>query len=75
MAKDDYSNWLSPGDYDKMIGQVRLQLNGIFSPFNMHGLDVFIPGAINECMIIVEQACKRVRGRDVPISIGKFVRE
>jgi len=39
----------------KARGLLRLKLNGIFSPFKFYGLDVLIPGAVEETMQAVEE--------------------
>ena len=66
-------NWLSDEDYAKAVGQFRIQLNGVFEPFNIYGLDVYIPGAIKEVVRLAEDFGLRVRGQDKPISL-KMVR-
>ncbi len=71
MTKDDYSNWLSDGDYAKAIGQARLQVGGILSPLRLYGQNIICDQALDQIMIIVEQFGKRVRGKDVPITIIK----
>ncbi len=71
MAKKDYKVWLSDEDYQKAVGQARLQFNGIFAPFNKYGLDIFIPRAIDECVTLLAQFGKLVRGRDIPITVIK----
>lgn len=63
------SNWLSDEDYEKAVGQLRLSLIGVFSPFNIYGLGDFIPGAIAEAVTLAEDFGLRVRGVDQPISI------
>lgn len=40
---------------DKLTGLIRLKLNGIFEPFNLHGLDVHIPAAQNAIMDLMEK--------------------
>ncbi len=60
-------NWLPNKEYQKAIGQLRLQLNGVLSPFDKYGLGVFIPGAVEEIIHLTESYGKRVRGKDVPI--------
>jgi len=62
-------HWLSDEDYQKAVSQLRLQFNGVFGPFNIYGLDVFVPGAIEECVRLCEDFGLRVRGVDTPISI------
>ena len=61
--------WLSDSDYLKAKGQLRLQLNGIMSTFRMHGMDAFVPGAIEQIILLAEQFGMRVRGIDEPIDI------
>ena len=62
-------NWLSDEDYAKAVGQFRIQLNGVFEPFNLYGLGVHIPGAIEEITKLTEDFGLRVRGMDKPISL------
>ena len=55
--------------YDKACGQLRLALNDVFQPFNTYGLHIFIPGAIDECIELAEKFGKRVRKKDIAISL------
>ena len=63
------SIWISQEEYDKAIGQFGLQLNEVFKPFKMYGLDVFISGAIDEVTQLAEDFGLRVRGVDKPLSL------
>lgn len=65
-AMGEYRKLPQP-EYDKAKGQLRLQLNGVLKPFNMYGLGIFIPGAIDECVHLAEQFAMRIRGKDIPI--------
>ena len=65
-------DWLSDEEYQKAIGQFRLQLNGVFEPFNCYGLDVFIPGAMTEIIKLTEDFSLRVRGYDKPIDLNRI---
>jgi len=67
----EYSDihWLSNADYAKAVGQFRLQLNGVLQPFNIYGLNVFMPGAIEEIVKLAEDLGLRVRGIDKAISL------
>lgn len=56
-------------EYDKAIGQFRLQLNGIMNCFRCYGLDQDVDGAIGEIVMLAEQFGMRVRGKDVPIKV------
>jgi len=61
--------YLPDEEYAKAIGQLRLQLNGVFEPFNIHGLHIYIPGAKEEIIKLAEDFSLRCRGQDKPISL------
>ncbi len=63
-------HWLSDEEYQKLVGQLRVQLSGVFRPFHYYGMDVFVPPAINECVKLAEDFGLRVRGVDHPISLN-----
>lgn len=42
MTNHDNINWLTDDVYQKLIGQLRLQMLGIFEPFKQYGQDVYI---------------------------------
>lgn len=65
--------WLSDEEYKKAIGQFRLQLNGVFEPFNMYGMDIYIPAAKEQIVELAEAFGKRVRGKDKPIIFRRKV--
>ena len=52
---------------EKAIGQLKLQLNGVLEPFKAYGLDIFIPEAIKQIVILSLQLHDRLNGKDVPI--------
>ena len=56
------------------MGQFRLQLTGVFQPFNQYGLDIFILGAIHEIVKLAEDFSLRVRGQDKPIDLSRIRR-
>lgn len=37
-------------DYEKAVGQLRLQLGVVLENFRMYGQDVYIPGALEEAV-------------------------
>lgn len=61
-------NWLEQKDYDKAVGQFRLQLNGVLSVFAMYGMRDYIPSVVEEIVELAEMFGQRVRGKDIPIS-------
>jgi len=64
-------HWLTDEDYAKAVGQLRLQLNGVFQPFKIYGMDVFAYQAIGETVKLAEDFGLRVRGIDKPIQVYK----
>ncbi len=62
---------ISPEDYTKAKGQLKLSLNDVFMPFHMYGQDVLINGAIEEIIELAEKFAMRCRKKDVAISLSK----
>jgi len=54
-------------DKAKCIGQFKLQLNGVMSPFNLHGMDIHIAPAIKKITILALALHERLNDNDVPI--------
>ena len=52
---------------EKAIGQMRMQLNNVFAPFKMYGLDIFIPQAKEEVINLAIQLHMRLMGEETPI--------
>ena len=59
---------LTEAEKHKAVSQFKMQMNGILSPFNMHGLDIFITGAIEEATDLALLLHKRLNGQDIPIT-------
>lgn len=66
------AHWLSQEEYDKARSQLRLQLNGVFEPFKYYGQDIYVNGAIDECVKLAEDFSLRCRGVDKIISIDRI---
>lgn len=62
-------HFLPQAEYDKAVGQLRLQLNGVMSPFRFYGQDVFVGQAVEEIIKLCEDFGLRVRGVDKPLSL------
>jgi hypothetical protein len=56
-------------EYSKAIGQFRLQLNGVFTPFHAYGMEVYVPGAAESVLKLAIQLHHRLSGLEVPISL------
>ena len=72
---NDKIRWLPDTEYQKALTQLRLQLNGVFEPFDQYGLGVFIPGAVQEAVKLCEDFGLRVRGVDKPLSLEQVRHE
>lgn len=66
--------WLPQSDYDKAVGQLRLQVSNVMEPFRMYGQDVFIPQAVEEIVRLAEDFGLRVRGFAKPLSLEQVRR-
>jgi len=78
MTKHEGIPLLPDGDYQKAIGQLKLQVSGVFDFLKVddsipvryvYGMGEFIPGAITEIVKLAEDFSLRVRGQDKIISI------
>ena len=54
---------------DKAIGQFKLQVGGVLSPFNMYGLGDFIPEAVIQIAKLALKLHERLNGNDIPIRL------
>ncbi len=70
----EYGNikWLSEEEYLKCVGQLRLHMANVFTPFNKYGLGDYIPNAVIEAVKLCEDFGLIVRGVDKPISIERI---
>jgi len=68
-------HWVSNADFEKAIGQFRLQLNGVFDIFKLYGQDIYIPGAKAEVERLAVDLSLRLRGIDKPIDLDTIRRK
>ena len=60
--------------YDKALGQFRLQLGSIMNCFRCYGLDQDVDGASDEIVKLAEQFGMRIRGKNIPIRVREVPR-
>ena len=65
---------VSQENYDKALGQFRLQLNGVMNCFRCYGLEPDVDGACEEIIKLTEQFAMRVRGKDTLIKVREVPR-
>jgi len=59
-------------EIQKAMGQFRLQMNGVMSPFTCYGLNVYVPRAVEETLSLAMQLHRRLNGEDTPIQMSSF---
>ncbi len=63
--------YLPDDEWDKAVGQLKLQLNSAFDDFHMYGMDVYIPNGIAKAAELAIDFSLRTRGLDHPIVLKK----
>lgn len=67
---NNISHWLSDEEFQKAIGQWRINAGEILGVFNLYGMGGYIPGALAELEEITIDFSKRTRGeKDQPIRV------
>ncbi|MFH1231241.1 MAG: hypothetical protein V1709_07060 [Planctomycetota bacterium] len=61
--------YLSDEDYHKLLIKLRMQFNGVFDPYHIHGLDIYVLGSVDECVKLAEDFGEVLRGVDKPLSL------
>ena len=67
--------WLAQEDYEKAVGQLRIQLITLMGPLRMYGQAEYVDQAIPEIVSLCEDFGLRVRGIDKPISLELMRKE
>ena len=60
--------WLSDDDWNKLVGQFRMQVGETLSIFNMYGMGDWVGGAVEEIVELFVDGTQKVRGMDKPYS-------
>jgi len=60
---------MEENDYRKLLFQTRGQFIAILNCFNCYGLEVYVQGAVDECMKVTENFGEIVRGSETPVHI------
>uniref|UniRef100_A0A6M3JRS2 Uncharacterized protein n=1 Tax=viral metagenome TaxID=1070528 RepID=A0A6M3JRS2_9ZZZZ len=55
--------------YDKAVGQFRLQLGAAMNCFRCYGMNDDVDSVMVEVTKLAEQFAMRVRGKDIPIKV------
>ena len=57
--------------YSKILGQFRLQLNGVMRPFNLYGMQTYVPSAMSLVESLAVQLHLKLSGIDMPYYIDE----
>jgi len=71
----DIESWLPDEDYQKAVGQLKLQYGALLEPLNMYGQQDYVREVIPQMISLAEDFGLRVRGIDKPISLELMRRE
>ncbi len=63
---------ISDEEFDKIIGQYRLQLNGLLKPLRMYGQGLYVDGVIGELESLGVQLHLRLSGVDIPYTTNSL---
>ena len=53
-------------EFDKCLGQFRLQMNGVMRPFNLYGMHTYVPVAMGLIESLAIQLHLKLSGVDMP---------
>lgn len=56
---------------EKALGQFRLQISNVLALFDMHGLHIHIPEAVEQIVELSLKLHERLNGNDIPIQLKK----
>jgi len=56
---------------EKLKGQFRLGLNGILKPFNLYGMGIYVPAAIELIMELLDKYESNLEGEETPLEVDK----
>jgi len=63
---------LEDNEFDKIIGQYRLKLNGLMHPLRLYGQGYYVDGAIDELVSLAVQMHLRLSGVDIPYEVNSL---
>lgn len=69
MSTDDD---LEDSEFDKVIGQYRLKLNGLMQPLRLYGQGYYVEGAIEELVSLGIQLHLKLSGIDMPYTVSNL---
>lgn len=58
-------------DWDKVVGQFRLALNGVLSPLRLYGQAHYVDAALEEIVSLAIQLHLKLYGVDMPYYVNK----
>jgi len=63
---------LDSEEFDKIVGQYRLKLNGLLAPLRLYGQGYYVDGIIGELESLAVQMHLKLSGVDIPYEIEEI---
>jgi len=63
---------LNDAEFDKIVGQYRLQLNGLLHPLRLYGQGHYVDGVLVELEKLAIQMHLKLSGLDIPYEINEL---
>lgn len=63
---------LNDAEFDKIVGQYRLQLNGLLYPLRLYGQGHYVDGVLVELEKLAIQMHLKLSGLDIPYEINEL---
>ena len=63
---------LDTEEFDKIIGQYKLKLNGLLQPLRMYGQGIYVEGVIGELESLGVQLHLKLSGIDIPYEVNNI---
>ena len=61
--------WLSDDDWNKLQFHIRTQINAILNPLRAYGQGIYVDGAIEELMKLIDLITQYIRGKDIMVKV------
>ena len=75
MAEELGYVWVSDKEYAMLLSKLRLKMGEILYPLRAYGQDVYVEGAIAECVELTEKFGEAVRGKEVNIATKRQLQQ
>ena len=61
--------WFSDDEWNKLQFHIRTQINAILNPLRAYGQGIYVDGAIEELMKLIDLITQYIRGKDIMVKV------